>query len=245
VWPCSHSRTQASGWIQALLDLAQRETLVVDRTRRKQGPRVRGSAVYSSFGQTCVSRTRIDLSAGAFAAVVSHTEPKSEDSGAESRDGEHAVARQLDAALLGALECACKSPGIRGAGEWRCQTITPCCHTPASLSSTLLAWADSDTLCMVEYTHVRLPMLRAFLRRTTPAVIARTAICRAEARIYFEFLDRCPTLIWHTPSGTHSQPASPSLSRPTTSSRVLPHHALSAPVAHSNLTTQPKLHASI
>jgi hypothetical protein len=118
-------------------------------------------------------------------------------------------------------------------------------HLRTSLSSTLFAWADSDTLCMVEYTHVRLPMLRAFLRRTTPAVIARTAICRAEARIYFEFLDRCPTLIWHTPSGTHSQPASPSLSRPTTSSRVLPHHALSAPVAHSNLTTQPKLHASI
>ena len=67
MWPCSHSCTQASGWVQALLDLAQRETLVVDRTRRKQGPRVRGSAVYSSFGQEelrepCVSRTQARVS---------------------------------------------------------------------------------------------------------------------------------------------------------------------------------------
>jgi hypothetical protein len=121
----------------------------------------------------------------------------------------------------------------------------------------LFAWADSDTpLCMVEYTHVRLPMLRAFLRCTRasahatrlPAVHKMCSNCtHGHLPRRSKELLRVPGQMSHSDlahSIWHSLPASLSLSRPPTSSRVLPRHALSAHVARSNVTTQPILHAS-
>jgi hypothetical protein len=112
-----------------------------------------------------------------------------------------------------------------------CRTSLSSLSLPGQTVTHHSAWLSTPTCVCPCYApscgaHVRLPMLRAFLRCTRCAVIARTAICRAEARSYFEFLDRCRTLIWHTPSGTHSQPHSHSQGRPLLHACCLAMHCL-------------------